>query len=167
MSTSYVRLIDRVEVPASEALGSDGRIRDGYGVRRPLLAMDSKRDIPNQWVSVADAINGIPREYTPRYARVVADLARGTPNEIENALHNGADVVRKLRNTSQTHPQCDYDLTRRAADFLEGTMDAAKVKLDDRCAISRIQSDFLPEGLSESERARAEMSINLSDAWRN
>jgi hypothetical protein len=127
--------------------------RAGYAVKVLILAMDSKPEASRRELSIKDAINSIPPEDTPRYARVMTDLARGTPNEIENALYDGADVARKLRNTSQTHPGCDHSLKARAADFLEGTMDAAKVKLDDRCATSRIQSDFLPEGLSEGERA--------------
>jgi len=142
------RYVNRSGVPVSdaEALGPDGRLRDGYGVSRSMLAMDGKSASSGESVSIKDAIAGIPREYSARYARVMSDLASGDTFLIRQALADGASVASQLKRSSDPN-------NIKAADYLEGTCDLARLKIGDSA--------------SDPQSAYDAMSADLSNAWRH
>ncbi|MBM6593094.1 hypothetical protein [Microvirga pudoricolor] len=108
-----------------------------------MLALDAKPALDGDGgtFTTQDAINNIPREYTARYGRIVADLAGGSAVEVEAALTDGAALVERLKGSND--PQ-----NIRAADFLEGTMDAVRIKRG-----------------SAPDAAYNEMRDSLSNAW--
>ncbi|MCB5175534.1 hypothetical protein [Microvirga lenta] len=142
------RYVNRSGVPVSdaEALGPDGRLKDGYGVSRSMLAMDSKPASTGESVSIQDAIGNIPREYSARYARVMSDLASGDTFLIRQALADGASVASQLKRSNDPN-------NIKAADYLEGTCDLARLKIGDSA--------------SDPQSAYDAMRANLSDAWRH
>lgn len=146
MSNRYVRANDGVPVSDAEALGLDGRLKDGYGVSRSMLAMDSKPASTSESVSIQDAIGNIPREHSARYARVMSDLASGDTFLIRQALADGASVASQLKRSNDPN-------NIKAADYLEGTCDLARLKIGDSA--------------SDPQSAYDAMSSDISNAWRH
>lgn len=146
MSNRYVRASNGVPVSDAEALEPDGRLKDGYGVSRSMLAMDSKPASTGESASIQDAIGNISREYSARYARVMSDLASGDTFLVRQALADGASVASQLKRSNNPN-------NIKAADYLEGTCDLARLKIGDSA--------------SDHQSAYDTMTASLSDAWRH
>jgi hypothetical protein len=146
--TTYFRSHDGATVPDAEALDALGRVKAGYGIRRPHRLMDSATRTPVTDIAITDAIGMIDAHPAllgeARHKIVVfsGSLHSDSPFVVEDAARNATAFAGRLATLADgygPHPVTAAEKAqfKRVSEYVSGMAAGMRHRADELRAAGR------------------------------